>query len=554
MANPSEKALTPSPEFDADFIIIGSGFGGSVSALRLVEKGYRVIVLEQGKRYRDEDYARSNWDLKRYLWAPLFKCFGIQNLTFFRNLLVLSGTGVGGGSLVYANTLIEPGESFYQAPSWRKLASWRDELAPHYATAKRMLGVTTNPRLGFPDRVLQEIANDMGRGETFAPAQLGVFFAPEGQEGKEVEDPYFGGEGPKRRGCIHCGGCMVGCRHNAKNTLVKNYLFFAEKKGAEIIAERKVLNVRPLLRAELVKSSDMGYAIETVCSTAWFQKNRRTLRAPNVIFAGGVLGTLQLLLKCKYITQSLPKISDRLGFDVRSNSEALVGVTQPHASEKEDYSVGPAITSIFHPDDHTHIEPVKYSKGSDFMRLLAAPMADGGQRWLRPLKMLWSVVRSPRNALRLLLNRDWASNTVILLVMQTLDNKMRIQLRRSPFTFFRKTMSTSRQDGVPEIPTYIPVGNEVARKFADKVGGIPQSAINEVLLNIPSTAHILGGCAIGGDPQSGVIDPEHRIFGYSGLYVCDGSVISANLGVNPSLTITALTERAMSKIPKKPNQ
>ncbi len=527
--------------------MVGSGFGGSVSALRLSEKGYRVGVIERGRRFRSQDFARTNWEVRRYLWSPALRCFGIQNLSLFRNVLILSGAGVGGGSLVYANTLLQPGEEFFQAPSWRKLADWKTELLPHYETARRMLGVATNPKLTFVDRTLETVAKEMGRGETFRPAQLGVFF---GEPGKTVPDPYFGGEGPERTGCLHCGGCMVGCRHGSKNTLDKNYLFLAEKRGAQVIPETRVLEVRPIGKS---KGSE-GWEVVVESSTAWFKRRtRRVLRARSVVLSAGVLGTVDLLLRCRDRFRSLPDLSPCLGNEVRTNSEALLGVTEFSGREaaKRDYSEGPAISSIFHPDDHTHIEPVRYNKGSSFMRLLAVPMVDGGAPWLRPLKFLLTLVSQPLNTLKLLFHRRWAETTVIFLVMQTLDNKMRFRLGRGLFTGFRKAMTSEPDPSAPAVPNYIPMGHQVARAFAQKVGGIPQSAVNEVVLNIPTTAHVLGGCPIGADPSCGVIDVNHEVFGYRGLYVCDGSAIPANLGVNPSLTITAMTERAMSRIPPK---
>ena len=536
-------------QYDFDFVIIGSGFGGSVSALRLAEKGYRVCVLEQGKRFRDQDFPKTNREVRKYLWAPFLKCFGIQNMTFFRNILVLSGTGVGGGSLVYANTLLEPGDKFYQTGTWVGLRNWKAELAPHYANAKKMLGVTVNPRLGEQDHVLQNIAREMGKEETFRPAHVGVYFAPEGEEGREVADPYFGGAGPARRGCIYCGGCMVGCRHGAKNTLVKNYLWFAEKKGVKIFAERKVTDVRPMRDSSGHPDGHSGYEIHTECSTSWFKKDRKTLRAKKVVFSGGVLGTMALLLRCKFVTKSLPNISDQLGWNVRTNSEALVGVSAGFAQDKEVYSPGVAITSIFHPDEDTHIEPVVYNKGSDFMRILAVPMVDGGSPVVRAVKLMLTILRSPMQMVRLWISKTWAENSLILLVMQTLDNRMRLKLTRRIWTLFQPVMTTGRQPGVKDVPAYIPIANQVARMFAQRIGGVPQSSINEVLLNIPTTAHILGGCSIAADINHGVVDEQQKIFGYEGLYVCDGSVIPANLGVNPSLTITAMTERAMSLVP-----
>jgi cholesterol oxidase len=525
-----------------DFIVIGSGFGGSVSALRLAEKGYTVCILERGKRFKDSDFPKTNWNLRRYLWMPKLKFFGIQNISLFRNIMIFSGVGVGGGSLVYANTLLEPGDDFYEAPIWRELGNWKAELKPHYQTAKRMLGVTQNPHLTAIDHILKECAEDLGRQETFRPSDVGVYF---GQPGKTVSDPYFGGKGPDRSGCTFCGGCMVGCRFNSKNTLEKNYLYFAEKLGVKIIPERTVTNIRPI--------ESGGYEIDTRSSTSWFNRSPQTFKAKKIVLSGGVLGTLNLLLHCKYVTQTLPHLSQRLGRDVRTNSEAILGVTELQSPKKilRDYSEGVAITSIFHPDNHTHVEPVHYPKGSSFMRLLASPMVDGGSGLPRPLKLVWAILSSPIQLLRLTLHRDWASTSIILLVMQTLDNKMQFKLGRNLYTLFRKKMTTAPEIGQLQVPSYIPIANQIGRAFAKKVGGIPQNAINEVLLDIPTTAHILGGCMIGSSPETGVIDKNHEVFGYPGMYVCDGSVIPANLGVNPSLTITALTERAMSLMPRK---
>ncbi|MCC7442897.1 MAG: GMC family oxidoreductase [Bdellovibrionales bacterium] len=532
-------------DYDYDFLIIGSGFGGSVSAMRLAEKGYSVCVLEAGRRWKDSDFPRSNWQVRKFLWAPLLRCFGIQRIALFRNVMILSGAGVGGGSLVYANTLMEPGDEFYRTGTWQGSGrDWKAELAPHYATARRMLGVAPNPRTTFPDQVLKEVADELGYGKSYRPTDVGVFF---GAPGETVKDPYFSGQGPDRTGCHHCGGCMVGCRHGSKNTLPKNYLWFAEKSGAVIVPETTASDIRPL------DSPLGGYEVQARSTTDLLFKRKRIIRARSVVVSAGVLGTLKLLFRCKTATRSLPQISDRLGYEIRTNSEAVIGVTELNPPKGRDYSEGVAITSIIHADEHTSIEPVRYPKGSNLMKLLAAPMTDGAHPLVRPLALLWNLLAHPLDTLRLAFNRGWAEKSVILLVMQTLDNKMRFVFRRSVLSPLRRGLATAADQGggAPPVPTYIPAGHEVARRFAAKVGGIPQSAVNEVLLNIPSTAHILGGCPIASDRGRGVVDENHQVFGYPGLYVCDGSVIPANLGVNPSLTITAMTERAMSSIPKK---
>lgn len=529
-----------------DFAIIGSGFGGSVSAMRLTEKGYRVLVLERGKRYLDGDFARSNWQVWKYLWLPALRCFGILELSLLRGVMILSGSGVGGGSLGYANVLMEPDDRLFEAARWRHLADWKAVLRPHYDTARRMLGVTANPRLGAADAVLKAIAEEMGRGDTFRPTDVGVFFGDAGGAGGEVPDPFFGGGGPPRRGCIHCGGCMVGCRHNAKNTLVKNYLYFAEKWGAEVRPEAEVRDIRALPEGQ---PDGARYEVLYRRSTAWVPRPARRVRARNVIVSAGVLGTLGLLLRCREVTRSLPDLSPRLGDMVRTNSEALLGVISRDGAV--DYSEGVAITSIFHADEVTRIEPVRYPAGSSLMRVLAAPLIEAGaNRMARLLKFLGLGLRHPLNLLKLYVWPGWASRTTILLVMQTEDNRMRLSLGRGLLTLFRRGLA-SEPDAERTIPVKIDIGHQVTRAFARKINGIPAGSISEGLFNLPMTAHIMGGCPFGRNAEEGVLDLDCQVFNYPGLYVVDGSIIPANPGINPSLTIAALAEYAMSRIPPK---
>ncbi len=524
-----------------DFVIIGSGFGGSVSAMRLTEKGYRVLVLERGKRYRAEDFPKSNWNIFKYLWQPALRCFGIMGINFLNDMMILNGSGVGGGSLVYASTHIEPSEQFYDAPEWADLADWRAELAPHFKTANQMLGVRENPLFWPADYRLQEIAQEMGQGHTFKPTPVAIFF---GDPGETVPDPYFGGEGPARAGCVHCGGCMVGCRHNAKNTLDKNYLYFAEKWGAEVRPEANVLEIRPLYSPQ---PDSARYEVTYERITDWVFKRKRQVRARNVIVSAGVLGTVNLLLKCRDELKTLPLLSQQLGWMVRSNSEALMGVT---AREGEvDYSKGVAITSHFWLDEMTSVEPVRYSRGSSLMRNLAVPVVSlQGSGWRRFARFIVEGAKRPYDFLKARILPDWARDSTILLIMQTAENRMRLKRGRSVFTLFRRGLVSELDKRVP-IPAVIEAGRSVVSRFAEKINGIPQSTVNEVLLEKPSTAHILGGCGIGASEAEGVINARHEVFNYPGLFVADGSVIPANLGVNPSLTITAMTERAMSLIP-----
>ncbi|MBK9714336.1 MAG: GMC family oxidoreductase [Kouleothrix sp.] len=525
-----------------DHVVIGSGFGGSVSAMRLTEKGYRVLVLERGKRFRDEDFARSTWDIRKYLWMPTARCFGILQISPFKDVIVLHGAGVGGGSLGYANVLMEPTDELFESPAWHHLADWKSILRPHYDMAKRMLGVASNPRQWPADFVLKRISRELGQDATFRPTTVGTFF---GEPGVEVPDPYFGGEGPARSGCIHCGGCMVGCHHNAKNTMVKNYLYLAEKWGAQVRAESEVRDIRPLPPGQ---ADGARYEILYRSSTMLGRRPLRRVRARNVVVSAGTLGTLRLLFRCREITRSLPRISHRLGDIVRTNSEALLGVVNRGLTTN--YSEGIAITSIFNADAVTTIEPVRYPDGSDLMRFLAGPLLDTGSVWARLLRSVVDVFRHPVDFMRTHVLPGWARRTTILLVMQTEDNRIRVRLGRHLATLWRRGL-VSQPDDDHSIPTKIEIGHEVTRRFADMTNGIPSGTVNEALLNIPMTAHILGGCPFGRDAREGVIDLDCQVHNYPGLYVVDGSIVPANPGVNPSLTITALAEYAMSHVPTR---
>ncbi len=527
-----------------DFVVVGSGFGGSVSALRLSEKGYRVLVLERGKRFRDQDFARSNWQFWKYLWAPTLRSFGILQISLLNGVMILHGSGVGGGSLGYANVLEVPPREAFTHPAWRPLGP--DPVAllrPFYATAQRMLGATPNPRLGPADHLLQRIAAERDQAATFRPTQVGVFFGPPGEE---VPDPYFGGEGPPRRGCTFCGACMVGCRHNAKNTLVKNYLYLAERRGAVIQAEREVTALEPLPPGQ---PDGARYLVHHRRSTAWGPTGTRTTRTRSVVLSAGVLGTLRLLFRCRDDLGTLPHLSPRLGHNVRTNSEELLGVV--HRDDRVNYAEGIAITSIFRADATTRVEPVRYPDGSSLMRLLAAPILPDPKRPLprRWARALAAVLRHPLDAARLYLLPGWARRTVILLVMQTEDNRLRLRYARHPVYIWRKGLVVEPEPGARPAPVAIPTGHAIARRFAAESGGMVAGAIAGGLLNIPITAHILGGCPIGETAAEGVVGPDGQVHGYPGLYVVDGSVVPANLGVNPSLTITALAEYLMSQVP-----
>jgi len=527
-----------------DYVIIGSGFGGSVAAMRLTEKGYSVLVLEKGKRYEDKDFAKINLQFWKYLWMPALRAFGILQISTLKGVMVLHGTGVGGGSLGYANVLEIPNDATFATPAWNEPLPWGKTLSPHYETARKMLGATRNPRLMKADEVLREIAAERGQEKTFRATEVGVFF---GAEEQTVPDPYFDGKGPKRTGCNFCGGCMVGCRYNAKNTLPKNYLYFAEKNGAKMVAEVEVTDIQPLT----FDSAGARYEVIYRNSTSLVSRHS-SVRARNVIFAAGVLGTLKLLLQCRDLHRSLPELSPRLGDRVRTNSEALLGGLA--RDKKVDYSKGIAITSIFNADEVTRLEPVRYPKGSDLMRIISAPLISQGDSVpLRMIKSLGWSLRHPIDFLRAFVLPGWAYHVTILLIMQNVDNCMKLRIGRSLTTLFRRGL-VAEPDEAHEIRARVDVGHDITRTFAKKIGGFPMGSLGENLLNMPTTAHILGGCPIGKDASEGVVDERFQVHNYPGLYVIDGSVMPANPGVNPSLTITALAEYAMSKIPVKSEQ
>jgi cholesterol oxidase len=528
--------------FDFDWLVIGSGFGGSVSALRLSEKGYSVGVLECGRRFEDEDFVKTTWNARGYYWAPKLGLRGILRLTLFKDVFIASGCGVGGGSLGYANTLYRPRERFFRDPQWAHLNDdWEAALRPHFVEAERMLGVTEYTRRGPGDDLLKELADELGVPETYGPTRVGVFL---GEPGKTVPDPYFGGEGPDRAGCIHCGACMPGCRYNAKNTLMKNYLWFAERNGVRIEPERMVVDVRPLGAGD----GRDGYEVTSERSGAWFRKRRRAQRARGVVMAAGPLGTNQLLFRCKR-KGSLARLSDRLGYNVRTNSESIPAVTI--TDDSRDFTQSVAISSSIHPDEDTHIENVTYGRGADSMNMLWATLFVGpGSKLTRPLKELGRAAAHPLQFARVLWPAKFSRRTVILLVMQTLDNKMRLRPKRSPLGRGNPGLTTEQDPDSPN-PTYIEVAGFAAQRVAEKLGGIARIGTTEALFNTPTTAHIMGGAVMGDSPETGVIDAEQRVYGYENLLVCDGSVIPANLGVNPSLTITAMAEHAMSRVPPK---
>ena len=528
-------------EFDEDVVIVGSGFGGSVAALRLAEKGYRVRVYEAGRRFEDDDFAKTNWNLRRYLWAPALGCHGVQRIHRLPHVMILAGAGVGGGSLNYANTLYQPGDVFFQDPQWQGIADWESELAPHYATAKRMLGVVEHyPHTGPVERIMAGAADDLGVGDTFRRAPVGGWF---GKPGERTSDPFFGGEGPDRTGCTLCGNCMVGCRVGAKNTLMKNYLPLAERHGVRIEPLRTVTEVREL--------PDGGFAVTTQRSGAWLRHARRTVTARQVVLAAGTWGTQQLLHRMK-ASGALPRVSDAVGRLTRTNSEALDGAVATTVPESLQLARGIAITTSFHIDENTHVENVRYGPGSNLMGALATVLVPGDRRvGARARSLLAQVLRSPVRQFRLATLRRWSERGVIALVMQNADNSLTLSLRRR---FGRLVMTSAQGHGEPN-PSYLPQAHAAAAAIAARIeqeGGVPAEARGSwpEVFGIPLTAHFLGGAVISASPAEGVVDAYHRVWGHPGLHVVDGAAIPANPGVNPSLTITALAERALSHWPR----
>lgn len=515
-----------------DVVVIGSGFGGSVAALRLSEKGYKVAVLEAGKRFKDSDFPKTSWRIRKFLYLPKLGLFGIQRIHALPDVLVLAGAGVGGGSLVYANTLYQPGDQYFKDKQWAAITDWKAELAPWYDQARRMLGVAENPYFSNSDKVMKDVAVKMGVGDTFRMAPLGIYFG-EGR-GITAQDPFFGGVGPARNGCKQCGACMTGCRHNAKNTLPKNYLGLAESAGVKVFPLTTVTSFAQL--------AGNKWQIQSVKSGRWFG-GKKVFMANQVVLAAGTYNTQKLLHKMRD-NGPLSQISERLGDLSRTNSEALTGAMMPNVNI--DFSEGSAITSSFFPDEHTHIEPVRYGKGSNLMGLLQTIMTDGTSSRLRRKQWFKQFLKNPLLLAKILNVRKWSERTVIALTMQNVDSSISVRSKRGIFGW----KLTSKNDPLHPNATYIPAANEVVREIAQNHGGIAGGHVGD-LINAPFTAHFSGGCVIGNSIKEGVIDAYHRVWNYPTLHIVDGSTITANLGVNPSLTITAQAERAFSFWPNK---
>lgn len=525
-----------STEPDFDWLVIGSGFGGSVSALRLAEKGYRVGVIERGRRYRDEDLPKSAWQARSFIWAPALGLRGIMRNTLFRHVFSSTQNGVGGGSLVYGGVLFRPQQAFYEDPQWRGLGRWDELLAPHYETAERMLGVRPTPFDSPAMQLTREMGQHFSAEETFARAPMGVFF---GEPGETVADPYFGGEGPARTGCTRCGDCLVGCRVGAANTLTKNYLWFAEKRNAKILAEREVVDVAPVGSAD----GRDGYRVTTQRPGAWFRTDRQTHTTRGVVFAGGAVGTNALLANCKH-GGSLPRISEQLGDLVRTNSEVVHAVRLPE--DRKTWNDVAASSRVI-VDRDTQLELLTYGRHADFMSLFFTVLVGDGTHPTRLLKWLLSVVRHPMRWITTLWPVGSSRRTVVILVMQARDNAIKFRAKkRRPGRGYRLATEADRDKPAP---AYIETGHQAATWLAERTGGIAQSSVFEAFGNMPTTAHVLGGAVIGADNESGVIDERLRVFGYENMIVCDAAALPANPGVNPALTITALAEYGMAQVP-----
>jgi len=526
-------------EFDFDYVVIGSGFGGSVAAMRLSQKGYRVAIIESGKRWHADEFPRSNWDIRKFLWLPKIGCYGIQRMHLLRDVFILAGAGVGGGSLNYANTMYTPPDVFFENDSIKRLGG-KEELLPYYAIAKKMLGVVPNPVPTPQDELLRETAAETGHEETYTTADVAVYF---GQEKTPAEDPYFFGEGPDRVGCELCGECMTGCKKNGKNTLDKNYLYFAEKFGAQLFAEQKVYDIIPLS-----PDGGEGYVVKTKKTTGMLGRLAgKTFKTRGIVLGAGVIGTLSLLMELKQ-NGHLPNISDHIGEFSRTNSESIIGVKAK--SKDADFSRGVAITSSVHPDEHTHIEPVRYGAGHDFMGLLAGIMTEGGGFLPRQVKAFFNTCFHPVTFLRICNPVGFARRSIILLIMQTLDNYIIIERKRRLLWPFSRTL-TSSYGTEKKNPTWIPIGYDFGRRLAKRMDGTACNTTTENWMDAPITAHIMGGCCIGQAADNGVIDHENHVLGYRNMLVCDGSQMPENLGVNPALSILAFAERAMSYIQPK---
>ena len=551
----SKKATankSPNDPFDFDQIIIGSGFGGSCSALRLSEKGYRVLVLEKGKRWKETDFPETNWNFKKYLWAPKLGMTGPWQITPTRKVVALHGSAVGGGSLIYANTHYIPKPEIFNAPQWtRSRDNWYESLQPFYALAQRMLGTSTGRYEGPADKVLQDVATDMGKEDTYELVNTGVYFEDQKKAVEGTKDPYFNGEGPERESCELCARCMIGCPKNAKNTLEKNYLYFAERNGVEIRSESEVVHIEALEDEQGKRDGSGGYELTIQNSTGWFKSSYK-LRTRGLVLSGGVLGTLKLLMQSKYKHQSLPNLSNTLGREVRTNSETFysVGFDTKNEFKEKEISRGLSITSAFKPDEVTTIEPVRFNKGSDstWLTFSFVPLTNAGGI-PRALRLLINVLRNPFRAFRLLNPVGKTKNSSILMIMQSEDSYVHAKWKRAWTKLFRKQVTIEQEPGDKKLTNYFDIGQDVAKRYSEKAKGDVGNVALDILVNTPLTAHIMGGVPIAKSAEAGVVNEAGEVFGYDNLRVLDGSIIPGNLAVNPSLTILALSEYAMSKVP-----